>query len=201
MDWKRLQEKATASPGHLANTAPRTVTASSPRPKRGDTEMGLDFLTGIANRRLFEYQGEKALAMAQRHRDDLGLVLFRLDNLEEVALRRGVVQAKGLLKNVAFKLHRNARSHDTVGRLSRSRFAMLLPGAREFGAHKFAVRLLSVLNEPDEGSEVRFVVSAAATATNSHSCTRFEQLSEHATERLDQAIAAGGNRVISSFCQ
>jgi len=162
--------------------------------------IGLDPITGIANRRLFEYQGEKAFSMAQRHNDDLGLVVFRLENLEAIATSDGMPHAKQLLHTIASQLSDNARSHDTTGRLSRSRFGVLLPGAREFGAHKFAVRLLSVLRQSTD-AERSCVVSAAVTATNSRSCDRFGELQDHASQRLEDAVSAGGNRLVSSFCQ
>lgn len=162
--------------------------------------IGLDPITGIANRRLFEYQGEKAFSMAQRHNDDLGLVVFRLENLEAIAASNGMPQAKQMLQTIATQLSENARVHDTTGRLSRSRFGVLLPGAREFGAHKFAVRLLSVLRQSAE-AERSCVLSAAVTATNSRSCDRFRELHDHASQRLEDAVSAGGNRLVSSFCQ
>jgi len=162
--------------------------------------IGLDPITGIANRRLFEYQGEKAFSMAQRHNDDLGLVVFRLENLEAIAASDGMPHAKQLLHTIASQLSDNARIHDTTGRLSRSRFGVLLPGAREFGAHKFAVRLLNVLRQSTD-AERSGVLSAAVTATNSRSCDRFDELQDHASQRLDDAVSAGGNRLVSSFCQ
>ncbi len=170
------------------------------RSKYREVVLGLDPITGIANRRLFEYQGDKAFSMAQRHHDDLGLVVFRLENLEAIAVNGGMPRAKLVLQTFAAQLADNARGHDTPGRLSRSRFGMLLPGAREFGAHKFAVRLLSVLRDALD-TDAHCVISAAATATNSRSCSAFRDLHEHATRRLDEAVSAGGNRLVSSFCQ
>lgn len=163
-------------------------------------QLALDPLTGLANRRLFDYQGEKAMAMAQRHHDDLALVLLRIDNLEDFALRAGVARAKALLHAVGSQLSDNLRCHDIAGRLSRSRFGMLLPGAREFGGHKTAVRLLRLLQAAD-GDCAQCVFSVAASATNSHNCERFGDLCAHAGERLELAMAAGGNRIISSFNQ
>ena len=165
-----------------------------------DAIIGLDPITGIANRRLFEYQGEKAFSMAQRHNDDLGLVVFRLENLESIAANGGVPAAKQLLQTFANQLSENARIHDTAGRLSRSRFGVLLPGAREFGAHKFALRLLNVLRAATQ-SERACLISAAVTATNSRSCDRYRELHDHASQRLEDAVSAGGNRLVSSFCQ
>lgn len=180
-------------------------TGHQPRAAKGryrdpDAIIGLDPITGIANRRLFEYQGEKAFSMAQRHNDDLGLVVFRLENLEAVAANGGMPVAKQMLQAIASQLSDNARVHDTAGRLSRSRFGVLLPGAREFGAHKFAVRLLSVLRDARDAEQV-FTISAAVSATNSRSCDRYRELHEHASQRLEDAVAAGGNRLVSSFCQ
>ena len=176
------------------------IQRSTAKSRYRETIIGLDPITGIANRRLFEYQGEKAFSMAQRHNDDLGLVVFRLENLEAVATRDGMPQAKQLLQSIASQLSDNARVHDTAGRLSRSRFGVLLPGAREFGAHKFAVRLLSVLRQSTDSGD-SCLLSAAVTATNSRSCDRFRELHDHASQRLDDAVSAGGNRLVSSFCQ
>ncbi len=181
-------------PPPLAQQDPETTS------RYRESILGLDPITGIANRRLFEYQGEKAFSLAQRHHDDLGLVVFRLEDLETIAVNGGMPKAKLLLQTFAAQLSDNARSHDTAGRLSRSRFGMLLPGAREFGAHKFAVRLLNVLREAVE-AEQRCAISAAATATNSRGCNAFHELHEHAAQRLDEALSAGGSRLVSSFCQ
>lgn len=180
-------------------TPPPTGSSTASKSQYLEAVIGLDPITGIANRRLFEYQGEKAFSMALRHNDDLGLVVFRLENLESIATDAGVPAAKQLLQNFANQLSENARIHDTAGRLSRSRFGVLLPGAREFGAHKFAVRLLSVLRAATESETC--VISAAVTATNSRSCDRYRELHEHASQRLEDAVSAGGNRLVSSFCQ
>ncbi len=192
MDSHTRQDQRTPPP-----TGSPTATSKSPY---RDSVIGLDPITGIANRRLFEYQGEKAFSMALRHNDDLGLVVFRLENLESIAADSGVPAAKQLLQTFANQLSENARIHDTTGRLSRSRFGVLLPGAREFGAHKFAVRLLSILRGATE-SERTCVISAAVTATNSRSCDRYRELHDHASQRLEDAVLAGGNRLVSSFCQ
>ena len=164
-----------------------------------DTRPALDTLTGIANRRLFEYQGEQALAVARRHHNDLALVLFRIDNLEDIAVQLGLAQAKNLLHRIAVHLENNARSHDTAGRLSRSRFGMLLPGTHELGAHKFAARLLVVLRRATATPRVPCVISGAVAATDTSGCERFSELDAYAAQRLTTAIAAGGNRVVSSF--
>lgn len=192
MDSRTRQDQRTQPP----TGSPTAASKSQNR----DAVIGLDPITGIANRRLFEYQGEKAFSMALRHNDDLGLVVFRLENLESIANDSGVPTAKLLLQTFASQLSENARVHDTAGRLSRSRFGVLLPGAREFGAHKFAVRLLGVLRAATT-SERACAISAAVTATNSRSCDHYRELHEHASQRLEDAVSAGGNRLISSFCQ
>ena len=169
---------------------------------RPTSHLALDAITGVANRELFDYEGVQALSMVRRHESDLGLAMFRIDNLIDIAQRDGLPVAKKMLQRVARVLDKNTREHDTSGRITRTRFAVLLPGAREFGAHKFAVRILSAMrSSADNGDPASCVISVAVSATNSVECSQFDTLNSHVWHRLDTAIAAGGNRIVSSFCQ
>lgn len=86
-----------------------------------------DELTGLLNRRGFEAQLQRTLALAQRHGERGLLVYVDLDGFKMVNDTYGHAAGDEVLKHVGRLLATNVRSTDFVGRLGGDEFAILLP--------------------------------------------------------------------------
>ena len=86
-----------------------------------------DELTGLLNRRGFEAQLQRMLALAQRHGEPGLLVYVDLDGFKMVNDTYGHAAGDEVLKHVGRLLATNVRSTDFVGRLGGDEFALLLP--------------------------------------------------------------------------
>ena len=87
-----------------------------------------DALTGISNRMDFSRRAEEALAYCVRDREDVGLVMFDLDEFKSINDRFGHAVGDWVLKEVARTCAGICRKNDRVGRLGGEEFAFLLVG-------------------------------------------------------------------------
>ncbi len=102
-----------------------------------------DALTGLANRRFFLEQGEKAISMARRHKEPLAVLYMDLDRFKQVNDTLGHEKGDELLKDVAAALEESLRDTDVIARLGGDEFAVVLTEVRdEEAAGRVAHRIL-----------------------------------------------------------
>lgn len=85
-----------------------------------------DFLTGLANRSLFNDRLNKAIQRAKRHSALLALLFFDLDNFKPVNDAYGHEVGDKLLQEIATRIKNTLRENDTVARLGGDEFVILL---------------------------------------------------------------------------
>ena len=85
-----------------------------------------DALTNLHNQALFKDRLDQALALARRNEQMLGVMLVNLDRFKTINDTLGYVTADKLLKEVSQRLVGCVRESDTVARLGRDEFALLL---------------------------------------------------------------------------
>jgi diguanylate cyclase (GGDEF)-like protein len=112
----------------------------------------IDPLTNVRNRRGFERELTRALALVKRHGSTAALVYLDLDGFKSVNDRHGHAAGDAVLKAVAAALSRSVRASDLVARLGGDEFAVLLWHLTEADAQRKARALEAVV--------------AAATATH-----------------------------------
>ena len=127
------------------------------------TEIGFhDSLTGLPNRMLFHERVNQALAVAERERRQVPLMMMDLDGFKEINDSLGHDAGDQVLREVAGRLAGALRKSDTVARLGGDEFAVLLTtGNGVDGAVGAAEKLLEALAPPltVAGNEVRSGVS------------------------------------------
>lgn len=102
-----------------------------------------DALTGLANRRFFLEQGEKALSLARRHKEPLAALYMDLDRFKQVNDTLGHEKGDELLKAVAAALEKSLRDTDVIARLGGDEFAVVLTEVRdEEAAGRVAHRII-----------------------------------------------------------
>jgi diguanylate cyclase (GGDEF)-like protein len=106
-----------------------------------------DELTGLLNRRGFERELQRTLALASRYEEPGLLVYVDLDGFKLVNDTYGHAAGDAVLKRVSRLLTDNLRRTDFVGRLGGDEFAMLLPRTSPKGGAN-RIRALRRLLDP-----------------------------------------------------
>ncbi|MEM9938386.1 MAG: GGDEF domain-containing protein [Pseudomonadota bacterium] len=88
-----------------------------------------DALCPLFNRRAFERELEREIALAQRYGTPLSLIYIDLDNFKLINDRFGHAIGDDVLKHVAGLLLKSVRQTDIVGRLGGDEFALVLTHA------------------------------------------------------------------------
>ena len=85
-----------------------------------------DALTGLLNRRSFDYQLEQALARADRYGWSFGLALLDLDRFKRINDEHGHQQGDVVLRLIGSELRRSLRAGDVAARVGGDEFALIL---------------------------------------------------------------------------
>ena len=86
-----------------------------------------DTLTGLPNRALLEDRLQNALNVAQRHSNDVTVLMMDLDRFKEINDTLGHPVGDALLKEVAQRIQSVIRNDDTLSRFGGDEFVMVLP--------------------------------------------------------------------------
>ncbi len=86
-----------------------------------------DSLTGLANRRYFLAEAERAASRAERHRQPLALLIFDLDYFKRVNDEHGHQAGDDVLCRVAERARKSLRNEDMPARWGGEEFVVLLP--------------------------------------------------------------------------
>ena len=172
--------------------------------QRLETVAQQDGLTGVANRRAFDYRLPLALAHAGRQKESLCVALCDVDHFKAYNDHYGHPAGDECLKQVSAALAQSCkRATDLVARYGGEEFALLLPATPVEGALKVldAARVeLARRAIPHAASQTAGVVTfSAGLASYSPDRDRdVQQLIKRADEALYRAKDLGRNRTISA---
>src|SRR5882762_10088982 len=136
------------------------------RARQFSNESRTDHLTGLANRREFERVMEREVALAERHKRRMTMMMIDLDNLKRINDRQGHRGGDAALRLVAQQLQRVVRTSDLCARIGGDEFAVAMPETdlergREVGARlRAAVREMSLGVKSSQAVEVSIGLSA-----------------------------------------
>jgi diguanylate cyclase (GGDEF)-like protein len=102
-----------------------------------------DELTKVATRRFFFEQAERNLSEKQ----DLGIVLFDIDDFKAINDTYGHLMGDRVLKDVGALFLRRTRSEDLIARYGGDEFVLLILNLGAEETHRIAGRLLTELSE------------------------------------------------------
>ena len=111
------------------------------RARQFASEARTDHLTGLANRREFERVMEREVALAERHKRRLSLMMIDVDNLKRINDRLGHSAGDGAIRLVAQQLQRVVRASDVCARVGGDEFAVAMPETDLERARDVASRL------------------------------------------------------------
>ncbi len=95
-----------------------------------------DELTGLASRRMFEYQLDLSMKRVDRTQKPLSMTIFQLENYRDVNDEFGFVIGDAVLRYLSSILSDHVRPYDCVARLGVDRFAIIFEEANKSQAYR-----------------------------------------------------------------
>ena len=131
-----------------------------------------DYLLGIANRRGFERELNRAIAYMKRYRASGALVVLDVDRLKPINDAFGHAAGDQVLKAIVAELTAHVRASDVVGRLGGDEFALLLWNLSEIDARAKAAALEESIDQLTfvfDGRTITAGASAGVAVLDTHS--------------------------------
>lgn len=158
----------------------------------------IDLETGVLNRQGLTRQLEKDVSFVNRHMENLGVVLFELDDFNDIHQRIGQHGANRILKQTATALLEATRKEDSIGRYGPHQFAVVLPMAKTEGVVILVKRLcarIKAFKVTLDGKAMSLSMSAGiATTPKGHPVT-VEGMLNVAEQALSNARQVGPGQV------
>ena len=157
-----------------------------------------DDLTQVFNRRAFMKIANKVFRHAQRHHEQLSLLLFDIDNFKQVNDTHGHHVGDDVIKAVAKHVEQDIRDDDILGRVGGEEFYLALPKTSLTMAIEIAERIRKSLAQQKIstfGKELTVTISIGATTLMPHDS--FLQMQQRSDKALYQAKNLGRNQTQS----
>ncbi len=156
-----------------------------------------DGLTGLYTHRLFQEKLSEELEWAERHGQEVVLVMVDCDNFKTYNDTLGHPAGDALLKEVASLLKDKVRSTDIVCRYGGDEFALLLKQTRKDDALRMCERIREAFQLRFGGNEVQ-VTSSIGLACFPTDARSKKDLAKAADDALYVAKRGGRNQVAAS---
>jgi len=128
-----------------------------------------DALTGIRNRSTFEESFERELHLAQRHQQDLTLLVIDIDHFKQVNDQHGHALGDKVIIEVANRIQASIRTTDMLFRYGGEEFVAILNNSDCDEALEVAERILDSVRDnvvEYQGQELSVSVSIGLTCLN-----------------------------------
>ena len=149
--------------------------------------------TAAYNLSYFTDYASKEIYKARRYGRTFSLIIFSLDNLQQIRLRLGVEEARKATRGVIRALARIIRDSDIVAKASEHEFYLLLPETDFFGASMFLRRSVAAVREEQEAREVEAKMSiglVSGASTFPKDGEDFDELVHRCRSRADERRAS-----------
>ncbi len=155
--------------------------------------------TGLWNRFAIIDRLKKELERARQESRPLTVALAAIDKLDEITDRFGGIQCEELVLTTAKRIRAGLRPYDSVGRMARGEFLILLPTCGPANARRAGERLRTlVTGDPITTDNLREEVTLTmgmATSENAGE-TDMGRILAQAQSTLEKARASGGNTLM-----
>lgn len=196
-DSIQLQARAKA---HV--TFKQTSTKLTETSDKLERQATVDETTGLGGQRYFCKVGDETLSYANRHDGQFVLIRMDIDKFDNLFLKHGKMIMDKVLNSIGEKLTQLVRQEDTIARIGVSKFALILKETNMDEAVILAERIreeiqLLAFKLPNNGGLIKLTVSAGLHEPELSSKLTFKELISETEKYLNDAIAAGGNQIIS----
>jgi diguanylate cyclase (GGDEF)-like protein len=156
-----------------------------------------DAKTGLLNAATWQREADAEIARAQRHGEQLAVLLADVDHFKKVNDTHGHLIGDEVLRALGSELRRQVRESDLVGRFGGEEFVILLPGTAAEEACRIAERLrrgAGLVQVLTGGTAVNVTLSVGIAILGRHGQDLFELLAV-ADLALYRAKNTGRDRV------
>ena len=143
-------------------TAQATIKHQQSELEQRIQEANSDGLTGIGNRRAFELELDRQLALWQRYGTQFSVLLFDIDRFKDVNDQHGHPAGDAVLRATARLIRENLREVDFAARYGGEEFAAVLPDTDHHGALMAGDRIrkaVAAAQIPWEGKQLSITIS------------------------------------------
>jgi len=155
-----------------------------------------DSLTGVATRRSFFFQAERALERARRSQNPMSVLMADLDNFKSINDRHGHKTGDEMIRQVAESAREVLRRSEIIGRYGGEEFAVILPDTDEGSALIIAERIRTKVREIIvPGDEIPLTISIGVTTRMPDEILSVDSILDEADKALFVAKREGRNRV------
>jgi diguanylate cyclase (GGDEF)-like protein len=165
----------------------------------GENEPEDEFLTGITNKTRFTQIVKKELSFAIRNKNELALLLLKLDQFDAIKQHYSDPAIEHILITTAEIIRTHTHIDDKIAYFGEGTFAILLPASNAIGTRYLGKRILSDLLAKKfylGESDATVTASIGVSAPDIKPATTFSEILHLAEQRLQAAINAGGQRVV-----
>jgi diguanylate cyclase (GGDEF)-like protein len=161
----------------------------------------IDETTGLGGQRYFCKVGDETLSYAIRHSGQFIITRMDIDDFNNLFIKYGKKIMDHILHSIGEKFSQLVRQEDTIARIGVSKFAIILKETTLNEAEILADRIRSEINNmsfklPDNGGVISLTISAGLYEPELKPDLKFQQLLAETEKHLEEARAAGGNRII-----
>ncbi len=168
----------------------------------------LDPLTQISNLRGFEKDIMREISRARRADKALTILIMEIDEFDELYDHYGDRSGHFVVKKVAERISSDLRATDMMARLSRSKFALLIPGSGEMLGQEIAERMRDDIEgfavDDGRGAVLQVTVSIGTVTWEPQQYPAVDlphlarQMESVASKGLALSQTKGGNRITLS---
>lgn len=180
---------------HLDQTARKLERAT----KALELESTIDPLTGLANRQYLMKHGPELLSFAIRHATSISLLRINIDHFDVLEQNQGEGVAEKVLVNIGRIISSSVRSEDSVARIGRSDFAVLMIGAGSAAARATAEKIHQIMRKTGYRSgqtRFRMTVSEGLVTPALTESLHFDEVLKVAELRLQRGMREGGDQLV-----
>ncbi|MBL8449286.1 MAG: response regulator [Dechloromonas sp.] len=166
----------------------------------GREQMVQDPTSGLFTRKYLEIQTAQAMAQAARRDSEVSVMVLGFDAFPSVCERLGTVGAEQVGTRFAKLLAAKLRREDALGHFAEGQYAIVSPGTSPILCASFANRVreaIEVAHVAAHGQRVILTVSIGVASVPDDAAVSAVALLELAGQRMEEAMAAGGNRIVA----
>lgn len=159
----------------------------------------LDPITRLANKTYFQERGHQEVSAANRHKTEMALALVLIDNYAELAEQTDNKLLRGIVRKVGTYISSEVRLEDTVARVDKDRFAILLMETDLQGAIGLAGRLRERVRQKTirhKDQTFKITISVGISALPPEVNRTFDILMMEADRHLREAVSQGGDSIV-----
>ncbi|GMR16892.1 MAG: diguanylate cyclase [Gammaproteobacteria bacterium] len=196
-DSIQLQARAKA---HV--TLKQTTTKLSETSDKLERQATVDETTGLGGQRYFCKVGDEILSYANRHGGQFILTRMDIDDFNNLFLKHGKKVMDKVLHSIGEKLSQLVRQEDTIARIGVSKLALILKETTMDEVLVLTERIREEIQNmafklPDNGGVIKLTISAGLYEPELNTTLTFKEIVTETEKHLNDAILAGGNRIIS----